>query len=220
MTNEEIVARIQNGEMDLLETLWIQVEKLVAWKAYQLVRSIGGRVGVELDDLYNCGYLAMTEAVKTYEPGKGSFSTWLIYYVKTAFADATGYRTAKGRNDPIRSAISLSAPIGEDDDGGDLSELIADPFSSLPYAAIENRIMFEHIQKEIAAALMQIPAPLREVVQRHYIEQKTLTEVGMELGLPVNEVVNLEHKAIRAMRQPHIAKRLRPLYENFDFTCL
>lgn len=217
MSNEEIVARIQAGEEYLCGVLWEQVERLVAWKANRVIHALDGYGGVEFGDLYNSCYPAMLEAIKTYNPATGAFSTWFMYYVKTAFAEATGYRTVRAREDPLHYAISLSQPIGEDEADGTLSDVTPDPQSQAAFESAEAEILFEQIREALADALTEIPEDQSEVLQQRYLKQKTLVETGLSLGMTTGEVRSLENKGIRAMRQWRIAKKLRPLYEDFDF---
>lgn len=217
MSNEEIVARIQAGEEHLCGVLWEQVERLVAWKSIRVIRTLNGFGGVEFGDLYNSCYPAMLEAIKTYNPATGAFTTWFMYYIKTAFADSTGYRTVRAREDPLHHATSLSSPIGEDEDAGTLSDVTSDPNSQAALELIEAEMMLEQIREALAEALTEIPADQSQVLQLRFFEQKTLVEVGEAMGMTADEINGLESKGIRAMRHPRIAKKLRPLYEDFDF---
>lgn len=57
MSNEELVAAIQGGAVELMGQLWEQVEGLVSWKANHIMTALegcGGR-GVEFEDLYQSG---------------------------------------------------------------------------------------------------------------------------------------------------------------------
>ena len=92
MSNEELVAAIQAGEDRMCE-LWEQVDGLVKWKAKQVMTALDGRCGVDFDDLYQSGYPALVAAVDSYNPESGVFSTWFLYSLNTAFAEATGFRT-------------------------------------------------------------------------------------------------------------------------------
>ena len=115
MSNEELVAAIQAGE-DRMGELWIQVEGLVKWTAKHRIAILEGRGGVEFEDLYQSGYPALVAAVYSYKPDKGAFSTWFMFYLRTAFAEATGHRTAKQKLDPLNAALSLDTPLGDDAD--------------------------------------------------------------------------------------------------------
>lgn len=96
MSNEELVALIQAGERDRLSELWEQVERFVALQARQRILFSGGLGGVEVDDLYQSGYIALVAAVDSYDPATGrSFIGWLSLALKTAFAEAGGYRSRR-----------------------------------------------------------------------------------------------------------------------------
>ena len=44
-----------------------------------------------VEDLYQSGYLALVDAVKSYDAGRGmSFIGWLALALRTAFAEAAG----------------------------------------------------------------------------------------------------------------------------------
>ena len=66
MTNEELAEKIHEGDESMIPQLWAQVERLVRWKANRTLHALGGAGGVEFGDLYNSGYLAFVDAVKTY----------------------------------------------------------------------------------------------------------------------------------------------------------
>lgn len=217
MTNEEIVARIQAGEEDLTETLWLQVERLIKWKANRVIRSLNGFGGVEFNDLVNSCYPALIDAVKTYNPCNGAFTTWFMFYILRAFTEATGCRTVRTKNDPLQNAVSLFSPIGEDDGDGTLLDVTADPLGESAFINAEARMMYEILQKEIDQALSMIPPEQSHILQQHYLEGKTIETIGLEMGIAASVIQNTEYKAIRAMRQPRISKRLKPLYEDFDF---
>ena len=109
VSNEELVAKIQAGSVELMSELWERVERLVKWKAKRVMTVLEGCPGrsVEFADLYQSGYLAMVEAVDTYDPVTGaSFCTWLMYHLKTVFAEVTGYRTQKGRQEPLNNYLN------------------------------------------------------------------------------------------------------------------
>lgn len=217
MSNEEIVARIQAGEEHLMETLWVQVERFAAWKSSRVIRALNGFGGVEFGDLYNSCYVALIDAVKTYNPNNGAFTTWYMFYIQTAFAVITGNRTARARNDPLQKYVSLSTPIGDNDTDGMLSDVTPDPHGEDSLISTEARIMYEQIQRELDRALSMIPPEQCYILQQHYLKGKTFETIGQEMGIAASDIQNTEYKAIRAMRQPKISKRLKPLYEEFDF---
>lgn len=115
--------------MSDINELWTQVRRLVLHMAHKRLRATSGTGGVTLDDLTQAGFLGFLRAVETFDPGAGAkFSTWLVYYVRSAFDEAQGRRKS-----PLDLAVSLDAPI-EDDEPFTLSDLIADPRAEIAAA--------------------------------------------------------------------------------------
>lgn len=216
MSNEELVARIQAGETNLYEDLWFNVERLIRWKANRVINAIGSSGGVEIGDLCNCGYPAMVKATATYSPGEHSFVNWLMFYLKTEFAEATGYRTEKRRNDPLQNAVSLSMPLGGDSEDICLGDTIPDPDSQSSMETIEDSIWRKQLHDALECVLEEIPPEQSDVIRRKYYKGQTIAATAQELGRSYSEARQLEEKGIRALRQPKIAKKIRPFYV-FDY---
>ena len=204
MSNEELVAAIQAGQMELLPHLWENVEKLILWRANRLLSMLSAAGlchGVESGDLVNSGYFAVLAAVKTYEPGQRKFSSWLLQYLQTAFAEATGYRTEKQRSDPLRYALSMDIPL-EDEDGATLGDLQADPAATIPFENVDAEIFRGQLRNALDEAISNLPDIQALVIRRHYWDQQTLEEIGEEVGKSTERLRQLEEQAIRTMRTP------------------
>lgn len=77
MTNEELAALIQAGERERIPELWAQVEKYVWKQANRRALSLEGYGGVTEEDLYQSGFLALLDAVESYDHAAGmSFIGW------------------------------------------------------------------------------------------------------------------------------------------------
>lgn len=217
MSNEELVAEVQQGKYRMGE-LWEQVEKLVRWKAHRVMTALEGRGGVEFDDLYQSGYLAMVAAVGSYKPECGAFSTWFMLHLKTAFAEATGYRSAKQRRDPLHRAISLDTPLTDETDSDDLMAITPDPAGMNGLDVAEEAIYRQQLHDALEAVLGAIPEQYSEVLRQRHYEGLTLAEIAERRGVAAERVRQMEGKAIRQIRRPSIACHLRPFYD-FDFYC-
>lgn len=160
MSNEELAIAIQQGEEGRTLELWEQVNGLVKRKAMQIMTALqlsGNPRGVEFDDLYQTGYLAMVAAVETYSPERGAFSTWFMFHLKTAFAEATGYRTKNGRCEPLNTAASLDRPVQPDEpDGGTLGELVPDSRAADAIENVEESVYHEQLHKAIDGAISEL----------------------------------------------------------------
>lgn len=217
MSNEELVAGIQAGE-DRMGELWAHVEKLVMWKAHRVMAVLDGRGGVEFDDLYQSGYPALVAAVDSYKPECGAFSTWLGYHLKTAFADATGYRSKKQQQDPIHRATSLDMPLTDETDSDDLMAITPDPAGMNGLEAAEEAIYRQQLHDALEAALDAIPEDCGEILRQRYYEGRTLADLAEVHGVTPERVRKKEYEAIRHLRRPKAACHLRPFYD-FDFYC-
>lgn len=214
MSNEELVAEIQAGATEQMGTLWEQISGLVKWKANRIIHALEGRV--ELDDLCQSGYLAMVAAVESYKEESGAFSTWFMYHLKTAFAEATGYRTKKGQKDPINHSISLDMPLTDDADSDSLVDIIADPSGQKKLVLAEETIFREQLHDAIEKALAAIPEQYADVIRMRYYQGMTLESAAEVRGVSRERIRAMENKAIRQLRKPHIVNQLLPYY-NFDF---
>ena len=219
MSNEELVTAIQNGAQERMLELWERVEGLVKWKAKRIVTALelrGNMCGIEFDDLVQCGYPAMVAAVESYSPESGSFSTWLMYHLQKEFAEATGYRTQRGRNEPLNDAYSLDKPLSDESDSAVFGDLIPDQRATATMEAVEERAYQRQLKHAIDRALSELPADVADVLRLRNYDRLTLDEIGERWKLSRERIRQLENKGIRKLREPKIACILRP-FMDFDF---
>ena len=218
MSNEELVAVIQAGVPERMGELWDQVERLVSWKASRVMTALNGRGGVDFDDLYQSGYPALVAAVDSYKPEVGAFSTWFMLHLKTAFAEATGYRSNKQQRDPLHNAVSLDTPLTDDADSGDLMDTVADSAGAGRMEAVEEVIYQQQLHDALEEALEAIPEECSTVLRKRYYEGRTLSDLAEEQGVSMETVRKRERDALRRLRSPKTACHLRPFHD-FDFYC-
>lgn len=214
MSNEELVARIQTGESCLMVNLWEQVSGLVRWKANRVMTSLElqrNSCGVEFDDLCQCGYLALVAAVADYRPGGGSFNTLFMFRLKTAFAEATGLRTKRQLHDPLRWAVSLDMPVGEDEETN-FSELIPDPAAEVAITAVADTEMQKQCSEAMHAAMTGLSDSEVSVIDCRYFRGMSLPDAATTLGITAKEAKKLESNALRYLRHPDRARKLREFW--------
>lgn len=215
MSNEDLALHIQNGQQDLMERLWKQNQGIIVRNACRVMAALGASAGLDVEDLIQSAYFALVAAVADYKPGEWKFVTYLHKHLQTAFAEATGYRTAKGKNDPGRCAISLDTPMGDEEDSGTLEEVIQDPKAAAALSSAEERIYVDQLREAFSVLLQGLPEDQRSVVQRRYWDGQTYEQAGQELGTGSAAVRTAEQRAIRYFRRPNVIQCLRPFYE-FD----
>ena len=127
MDTNEIAAAVREGHADVLE-LWEAVRRFAHDRAFRWRRALEGRGGCTLDDLMQCAFLALLEALEGWDPSAGAFLTWYGYHLQGAFTEATGQRTKRERKDPLQWAVSLDTPLVDSE--GDallLEDVVEDP---------------------------------------------------------------------------------------------
>lgn len=211
-TNEALVQRIQAGETDLLPLLWSQVQAFVRYQAARWARAWkSSRPTLEFDDLFQCGYFALCEAVETFQAGEGSsFTSWMANYLLKEFACETGCRTAKQRKDPIAYALSLDAPLGGETEDFTLGDIVADRDD--PFGDTEAEIYHAQLQAVVQDALACLPQRERETLRLRFLEGKTLSAVGQEIGCGMEWTRQLENKGLRKLRHCSATPALRECY--------
>lgn len=200
MTNEELVALIQSGERDRLAELWAQVEKFVAMMARRRLVLSDGLGGVEFDDLYNAGYLALVAAVDSYNPEAGrAFIGWLSVALKTAFAEAGGYRSQKQARDPLHLVGSLDTSMGDDEDGTALGEFQADPTAAQAFEDVEEAIYQEQLHAALDQVLAALPENQSTTIRRRFYDGQSLDEIAAREGVSKETIRQWQGKAMRAL---------------------
>lgn len=206
MTNEELAVMIQGGQADLVPTLWEQVERFVAKQAHRWF--LNNRRRVEFDDLYQSGFLAMMEAVRTFDPeGGSSFLSWMgNNHLKTAFMAALGARTEKQRQDPLHTAASLDAPLQVDEDLT-IGDMVQDPVDCM--AKADRRIWLEQLHDELDHALDTLPAEQRTALRQRFYHGMTFAEAAALAGEKPDTIRKWESAGLNKLRRGKQAARLR-----------
>lgn len=213
MSNEELALSIQKGNTAELERLWEAVRGLVVWRSRQILTALEGRRGVVLDDFMQEGFIALVDAVQTFDPEAGAkFSSWFLIHLKKQFWELLGLRTEKQSKDPINTDFSLDAPIG-DEDGDAWGEIIADPHGQDAMDDVVESLWRDQLRATVEAVTGDLPDDQREILYRRFWLGMTYEAAGDgDAGI----ARNAESKALRRLRRPDKSKHLRPFHD-FSF---
>lgn len=199
---------VQQGHNELLPELWEQKRRLIAvWAAkYYTIISAGRAApgGVEIDDLVQCGFIAMVEAAAVHNPERGSFNAILSYYCKKHFRAAIG-RSEKQLRDPLNKCDSLDIPVGDD---GDDTLLDFVPDSRDPFTGVEERIYQEQLHKALEAALQVIPTKEAECLRAEYFEGRTQSEIAARMNVSQERARQLRNGGLRHIRTSSAGAKL------------
>lgn len=220
MSNEELAEAIQAGEAERMGELWEQVAGLCWWKSKQVMTALdlrGSSCGVEIEDLMQTGYIALAQAVDTYQPEHGTFSTWYVYYLKKAFAELTGFHTKQGRLEPLNTLyLSMDAPVSDETDSADYGAFIPDGKAAAVLEAVEDREYRDQLHDTMERMLAAMPGNCREVIRLRYYRDMTLADCGQLLGVTPESVRKMECRGLRFLRKPQNAATLYSFYD-FNF---
>lgn len=182
-TNEEIVSAIQAGNRDAIPLLYQQCYGFIRQHALRWARAWSRRTDFDCDDLTQCGYIALCEAVKGYQAERGSnFLGYLLFYLKKEFAKCAGCRTKAQAAAPLNHAISLDAPAYKDAEG---CTTIGDtiPADETGFEAVEDAIYREQVAGFVRAAVSDLPERQRMAIEAYYLDGKTYSDTGKALGI-------------------------------------
>ena len=207
MTNEELVQLIKDGNKQYYHTLWEQTSKLI----YRLIDKHGkSRIlpnDIDFEDIQQCGYFAMVEAVRLYSEDKGlKFNTYLEYQVMTAI-NKTIDRGQRKRPQTARiKERSYNVPI-TDNSGNKVEwlDLIADESTKPVYSDLE----LTDLQETVWQAVAQLPPSLKEVIVQYYFKDENFPAQAQRLGVSVSLITQRSRQAFRLLRKD---KDLRQLY--------
>lgn len=114
------------------------------------------------------------------------------------------------------SLVSLDSPVTGKDGNQDttVGELVASA------GCLEDEILEQVQQEELNRVLWEcvdsLPDRLPEVIRRRYQGGEPLRQIGVTIGLSTERVRQIEKAALKELRKPSRAKRLRPFLPEAD----
>lgn len=207
---DEIILKIQQGHNELYTELWKSLKGLIAWYAnryYAAISSSGKALGgVEREDLKQAGFIAITEAVKDYDPEKGSFKAILAYYIKKAFRETIG-RSDRQLRDPLNYAISLNVPVSDDEpDEPEKLDCVPDPRDEI--SNVDDAVFTEQLHAALEKALDSISPREAYVIRSEFWEGCKQWETAEKMGISYQMVRCLKENGFRHIRKSAAGKQL------------
>ena len=184
VSNEELVTLIQAGDRDRIVELWHQVQRMV----YKQAGRWAGLGGTTIEDMTQAGFIAVLRAVDTYDPTKAKFSTYLFRRLRAELSAATGYSSKTSWFDPLQNAVSLDAPLIDEEDAT-LADFIPDPAAAAEMDSVEVRI-------GVAAILAELPEEQQRAVRGKYWHDLTVDKKTL-------------NAAMKRLRHPDCSRRLK-----------
>lgn len=183
MTNEEWAIEIQAGWEDYT-ALWEQVHRFIRQQAHRYFTLHAGtcaHAGVELDDLLQCGFMALQDAVRAYRPESGySLLSYIKYPLLKHFRAACGIRTT--RRDPLNNCASLDKPVGDEGEAT-LGDLQPSQSAAQDMEAVLERKYMTELHEAIETALDTLDTVQRDTLRRRFWNGDTLQAMAKDTGV-------------------------------------
>lgn len=218
MTNEELALKIQNGERNLIPTLWEQVERFIYLKSenwYWQHEETCIRCGVALDDLKQVSYFAFLDAIRYYTSADSyKFLTYLVFPLRNRFNEACGIRTKAQAQRPLNRCKSLNAAVPGFEEGITYEDTIIDELAAEDFQRAEDGIYNEQLRSVLDECLATLPEVQSAVIRYRYFEGLTVEKAGERVGLTYVQCRNRETEGLRKLRRGKNRERLEVFAED------
>lgn len=203
MTNEELAELIKKGRTEYYGELWEQTKRFFTMRAksfYNTYRKKCNSSGVELDDLIQCCFFALTKTVESFELHKGyKLLSYADFHIRNLLKEACGMRTR--RNEPLNNYISTDEPISNDGDGT-LLDAFVDEYAFKMYEDIDKELTIRRLRKELDRMLEDLKPQQSQILRMHYYMGLTLAQIAEVKGVERSKIISIEEQALNSMYKP------------------
>lgn len=208
MKNETLCLLIAEGRTELLGMLWEQSKNLAFFFLRKLTTKQGGQIamdtgGIAEDDLQTIAFLAVSRVSTSYQSGKVySYSKALEYAVKTEFYEATGQRTQRAKEEPLRGALSLDKQSTGEHGSETFLALLVDKDSEKPFEDVVNHMETNALRKLLDQAMEEILTEREKyVLNEHYYKGKPFSSIADTLHVSPTAIGHNRNHAFKKLRQ-------------------
>lgn len=213
-TNEELALQIRGGNGEVISQLWDQCKGYIWKQAMRWKAAYSHRPDFDVEDLTQCGYFALCDAVAAFDPERGTFITMLSYTLKTQFSAAIGCRTEAQTKEPLFSAVRLDTPVGED---GSITYGDMIPVEEEGYEKVEESLYRANVAEVVKDALSALPARQKEAVHGYYLDGKSYRAMACDMCISAARCQQLVADGLKKLRKgSHSATMAALLWDEFN----
>lgn len=212
-----LVSQIQSGDRSKVAFLWQLLEDLCAWYCRKVWHQLPKSYKLEYEDLFNCGYIALCEAISHFDTaGESKFSFYYLFYLTAAIYRENSLPRGrkvggKKKTDPliVRETKSLDEPVSSSlndaqDDPKSLHDfLIAPDRKDIP-DSISGRIediYLEQLREALEYLISQLPENEQHLIRRKYYDRADLHAVAREMSETFYRTEKMENHALIKLRR-------------------
>lgn len=177
-SDEALLTAVARGEHEALAALYDCYAGAVFAMALRIVadRELAQEVTQEI-------FLRVWRYAASYDPARGRVTTWMLGLTHHLAIDQVRRRRTRVRS--LTEGDSVEAAQAE----------VADPA-----ADVEVQVWSAERQRVLAAALRDLPAPQREVIEHAYYRGLTQVEIAARIGIPLGTVKTRLRLGVRRLR--------------------
>jgi RNA polymerase sigma-70 factor (ECF subfamily) len=178
----ELVQRARQGNADALTRLYEEhVDGLYAFVLYR----VGGDQHLA-EDVVQETFLQALDQLERFDPGRGSFSTWLC---------VTSRNVIRHHLRANRRAEELQAMWDR------IDSALAQVFASLEEAPLSDEVLARAETREfVQLSIAQLPERYRDALKQHYLEGASLRDMTARMQITEDAAKSLLARARRAFR--------------------
>lgn len=181
LTDEQIVRRVQNGDMDAQDFLLNKYKNFVRAKARSYFL-----VGADREDIIQEGMIGLYKAIRDFDPERlSSFHAFAELCVTRQIITAIKTATRQ-KHIPLNSYVSLNKPVYEEDDQRTLQDVVAYSREQDPEELLIGLESRRNIQAKIDDSLSSLE---REVLNS-YLQDKSYQQIAEEMQRHVKCIDN------------------------------
>lgn len=208
-SNEELAMAIQAGEKEAITLLYLQCKGFICQQAIRWGVAWRDRPSFDTEDLIQAGYMALYDAVEHYQPERGGFLNFLLFYLKTEFSNVAGCRTEAQKQEPLNTYISLETPVKGDTEG-ELTIGDTIPAEEEGFCMVEESLYHKQLSEMIHEALCALPDRQGIAIAAHYLKGCTLAQLAEDMNVSGERTRQIIRDGLRSLRS---GKYMQPLWE-------
>jgi RNA polymerase sigma-70 factor, ECF subfamily len=183
-TDEEVMARLQERDADVLEVLFYRYSRLTLTVARGILRDPG-----EAEDVVQDAFFYVYKKARLFDPSKGSVKNWIVQIALHRALDRKAHLTRRGFYTGTDVGSLEDILLGETDLDREISAKL-------------NRV-------QLQKAFLQLPEIQRQTLELFYFEGLELREISEKLNEPLGNTRHHFYRGLERLRKSAFVQKLR-----------
>ena len=181
MTDEDLIAKIKDGDKSAQNILFERYKDIVNMKANKFYI-----IGAEREDMIQEGMIGLYKAIQSFDGTRqNSFKTFANLCIERQLI-TTIKSSNRQKHIPLNSSFSLNISAYDDGDNTEVLEVLDTKIAEDPLETITKREYFQYVENKIDESLSSFE---KQVLDR-YIQGESYNDIAERLDTPIKSVDN------------------------------